>query len=215
MIHEMSYLNVLELTNLEVAECDSWEPSGLFGDGFLRQTIDGLDSPHFEKPSKEGVENEEVGDDVNDIEKLGKQVQACQEGSLTFVAQETEFGSSLAHAHEHVPMILAVGLEPAVQVQGKMFDGLVTFLLIGNLSCSRHFHKLVHVDSRVSIEHSPYQTGELEKEGHKEKDERYPLVVGELMLLMTIVVVGNGVMHWDVVCILNPAVGLCVCHKRT
>lgn len=209
------YLNVLELTNLEVTECNPWKSSRFLCNSFFCQTIDSLNSPHLEKSTQESVEKEEMRNDIDHIQQLDEQVQTSQKCSLTFVTEKAESWGSLAQAHKGIPVVLTIGFKPAIHVQAQVFHSLVPFLLVSNLSGSRHLNQLVHVYTGVTGKHAPQETWEFEEEGHEEQDEWYPLVVGELVLMMAVVVRGDCVMHRNVICILDPAVGLCISHIGT
>jgi len=88
-------------------------------------------------------------------------------------------------ARHKVVFVLAMGEQPTVKEEGHVFDG--GFAIVGRspLGFVSEFADLVQVETRTSVQHFPQDVGEFEHEGLEEKDERYPLVVGDLGFLKT------------------------------
>lgn len=165
--------------------------------------------------SHKGVQNEELADDVNTIQDFDKHVQSRQIGAFTLVAQDqTDLGCLLLHSNHEVVVVLAVSLQPTVDIHSDVFDGLVAFLGFGGLGTSGHIDDLLQVKSGIAVQHSPDKTGDLEKESHEDENDGHPLVVSQLLLAAGLVVQRNGLLQRNIVRIFNPAVGLRIRYIR-
>jgi len=83
-----THLNVLKLSNLEVAEGDTGEASRLLGNGLVGETVHRLNSPHLKEASQKRVQDEEMADNVDHVQSLDEEIETSEEGSLSLVAQE-------------------------------------------------------------------------------------------------------------------------------
>lgn len=165
--------------------------------------------------SHESVEDEELADNVDTVQDLHEHVEAGQVCALAFVTHDqTDFGRLLLHTDHKVIVVLTVGIQPAVDVDGDVLHRLVSLFGLISLGSSSHGDDFLEVESGVAVQHSPDETGDLEEKCHEDQDDGHPLIVGQLLLAASFVVQGDGFLQRNIVRVFNPAVGFRIRYIR-
>ena len=175
----------------------------------VRQHGENLESVHPVVCGEESVQEEELADDVGGVQDLDEEVQRRDVRARPLVAEEAaEPRHLLLGAHDDVPAVVLVRVQPAVHVHSYVFDGFPSVVRRPHLSLLRHVHNLLHVNPGPAIKQPPDDVRELEHERLEEENEGDPLVVGDLFCISLAMVHRDRRVHGDVVRVFNPAVGL-------
>ena len=139
-------LQVLELSDADVAERDAWEPRALSPRTALSHVVHELKSVEVVGGGEEGVQKEELANGVNDVQDLHKEVHGRQVAAGAFVAEEAEeAGSLVLGADEHIPLVLLVGVKPFVHESRQSIQRFVSVIWAIILGLLGEVNAFIHI----------------------------------------------------------------------
>lgn len=120
-------LNILELTDLKVAECDTWE-TWAFPPWVVRmETLQNLKSVNVVIGGHKGIQKKELTDDINNVEDFDKQEKSRQERTTTFAADDTTNATdTFSHGRVLIPTIVPFTVQPFVNMSCQMLNGFLS-----------------------------------------------------------------------------------------
>ena len=119
--------HVLELTDLEVAECHTWEawtlPPWVVG----METFENFKTIHIVIGCHESIQQEELTNDVADIQNLDEKEKAGEESTASFTADNTAHtANTFPHGSVAVPIVVTFTIQPFIDVSCQMLDDLLS-----------------------------------------------------------------------------------------
>lgn len=198
--------------DVEIIECDVWELVVFFDFLVVGQVIQNFKIIGGVKfVFYESVEDEELVDDVDIVQDFNEYVQIGQVCVFVFVIYDyVDFGCFLFYMDYEVIVVLMVGFQLVVDVDGDVFYCFVFFFGFSSLGFSSYGDDFFEVEFRVVVQYFLDEIRDFEEECYKDQDDGYLLVVGQFFLVVSVVVQGNGFFQRDIVCVFNLVVGFCI-----
>lgn len=148
------------------------------------ETFDNFKSIHVVISGHEGVQEEELADDIDHIHDLDEQEESRKEGSATFAADDTaDPTDTLPHCCVTVPAVVSLTIQPFIDMGSQMFNGLLSSRWRSQLSLLGHVDNFVQVDTTVWVHQLPEHIWKLEEKGLECQNQRNPLIVGDFSVL--------------------------------
>ena len=207
-------LNVLQLSNLEIAHGDSRKFVQVLPGPPGRQDVDDLESVRAEVDLQELGQHEELSHDVGEVEDLAEEVEARQIRALSSAEHEADARDFLSDADQDVVLVLFVRPQPRVDEDGDVSNVLLSLSRRRHQALFRHPDDLRDVDSGVRLHLFPDDVWDFEQQRLEEKQNRHPSVEADVPRESLVDLHGNGLVHRDVVHVADEAVVLGVALVR-
>ena len=145
-------VDVVQLAVVEVAQGDLGKALRLRPLMLRGEAGHDLETVQAVPASEECVQQEELTDYVDDVEKFHHDVQTHQVRPGAFLTQETaQLGETLAQAHHAVPVVLSVHLQPPVDVLGYVLRNFFPFLRRTHLLLGNDANYLLQTNAGVRV----------------------------------------------------------------
>jgi len=162
--------------------------------------------------AEELVEQEELHDGIADEHDLAEDVESDQVVAMTTAQEEAAgTGHEMLERHGTAGTMLSLAHQVPIHlfshVSECFLSALCQLCALEGLSC---LNNVVHVDSGAAVERTPQHNGEVEEQRLHQQDHGHPLVVWNHHSLLILVLFWDVLLEWEIVCISDPAVVVCI-----